>query len=101
MKRKAKTAAREVGKNGCICLELTHLTAHSVSVAGSFNDWHPAATPMIALGEGRWRTDLTLPPGRYEYRLVMDGQWADDPAAKETVPNPFGGVNAVVTVEDR
>lgn len=101
MKRKAKTAAREVGKNRCICLELTHPTAQLISVAGSFNDWHPAATPMIALGEGRWRKDLTLPPGRYEYRLVMDGQWADDPAAKETVPNPFGGVNAVVTIEDR
>ena len=101
MKRKEKTAAREASHcNGCVCFELAHPTAQSVSIAGSFNDWHPAATPMIALGEGRWRKEITLPPGRYEYRLVVDGQLVDDPAAKETVPNPFGGLNAVVIVEN-
>jgi 1,4-alpha-glucan branching enzyme len=98
MKRKAKAATGEVGKNGCVSLELTHPGAQSVAIAGSFNDWHPTVTPMIALGEGRWRKELTLPPGRYEYRLVVDGQWVDDPAAKETVPNPFGGMNAVLNV---
>ena len=99
MKRKVKPAAREASLcNGCVCFELTHPTAQAVSIAGSFNDWHPTASPMIALGEGRWRKELTLPPGRYEYRLVVDGQWVDDPAAKETVPNPFGGLNAVLEV---
>ena len=67
-------------------------------MAGSFNDWHPAATPMVRL-DGEWAKEMTLPPGRYEYRLVVDGQWIDDPAAKETVPNPFGGFNAVLIVE--
>lgn len=99
MKRKTKSVAEKVGKNDCFCLELTHPSAQSVAVAGSFNEWHPTATPMVALGKGRWRKELTLPPGRYEYRLVVDGQWVDDSTAKETVPNPFGGLNAVVTVE--
>ena len=53
------------------------------------------ATPMIALGEGRLAKDLALPPGDYEYCLVVDGQWTPDPKATETVPNPFGGVNSV------
>ena len=100
MKRKAKSVAGKAGKNGCVCLEATHPSAQSVAIAGSFNDWDPSATPLIALGEGRWRKEITLPAGRYEYRLVVDGQWTDDPAAKETVPNPFGGVNAVVIVEN-
>jgi len=30
---------------------------------------------------------------------VVDGQWIDDPAAKESVANPFGGFNAVLIVE--
>ena len=99
MKQKIKAAAKQADSgNGCACFELTHLTAQLVSVAGSFNDWQPAATPMIALGEGLWRTEINLPPGRYEYRLVVDGQWMDDPAAKETVDNPFGGLNAVLDV---
>ena len=70
-----------------------------VCIAGSFNEWHPAATPMISLGDGKWAKELALPPGRYEYRFVVDGQWADDPSAKETAPNPFGKFNAVLIVQ--
>lgn len=99
MKRKANSTARRADEhNRCVCFELTHPSAQSVFIAGSFNDWHPAIIPMIALGDGRWRKDLTLPPGRYEYRFVVDGQWVDDAAANETVPNPFGGQNAVLIV---
>jgi 1,4-alpha-glucan branching enzyme len=79
--------------------EFTHLTAARVCVAGTFNDWRPEATPMVALGEGRWVKELTLPPGVYEYRLVVDGKWMPDPRASETAPNPFGGVNSVLKVE--
>ena len=69
--------------------------AESVFIAGTFNDWQPNATPMIALGQGRWAKDLVLTPGDYEYCLVVDGQWTPDPQVTETVPNPFGGVNSV------
>ena len=85
------------GKNGSkrIHFEFTSPTAGSVAIAGSFNDWLPNATPMIALGQGRWAKDLALPPGDYEYCLVVDGQWTPDPLATETAPNPFGGVNSI------
>jgi len=53
---------------------------------------------MIRLNEGEWTKELVLPLGRYEYRFVVDGQWADDPAARELIPNPFGTANAVVEV---
>jgi len=76
----------------------THPAATAVAVAGTFNDWRPEATPMVAMGEGRWLKELVLPPGRYEYLFVADGQWLADPLAQTTVPNPFGGVNSVITV---
>ena len=82
----------------CVCLELIHPQANEVCIAGSFNDWHPSVTPMIHLDDGKWVKELDLPPGRYEYRFVVDGRWIDDPAANETVPNPHGGVNAVLLV---
>jgi 1,4-alpha-glucan branching enzyme len=69
--------------------------AGRVALAGTFNDWRPEATRMIALGEGRWAKELLLPPGTYEYRVVVDGVWMPDPLAVETTPNPFGGVNSV------
>jgi 1,4-alpha-glucan branching enzyme len=75
--------------------EFNYPAAESVSIAGTFNDWKPNATPMIALGQGRWAKDLALPPGDYEYCLVVDGQWMPDPQATETVANPFGGLNSV------
>jgi 1,4-alpha-glucan branching enzyme len=76
--------------------EFASPTAESVFIAGSFNEWRENATPMIALEPGRWAKDLTLPPGAYEYRLVVDGQWLTDPLARETAPNPFGSRNAVL-----
>jgi 1,4-alpha-glucan branching enzyme len=75
--------------------EFNYSAAESVFIAGTFNDWRPHATPMIPLDQGRWAKDLTLPPGHYEYCLVVDGQWKPDPQAAETVPNPFGGVNSI------
>lgn len=78
--------------------EFTHPTAVKVCVAGTFNDWRPEATPMVWLGNGCWRKKLVLPPGRYEYCLVVDGEWMPDLLAKETVPNPFGSRNAVIRV---
>lgn len=72
--------------------------AQAVFIAGTFNEWRPEAMPMIQLGEGRWRKELVLPPGRYEYRFVVDGEWITDPLAPDQVPNPHGGYNSVLIV---
>ncbi len=76
-------------------LEFIDPMAESVYIAGTFNDWRPGATPMIHLGPGHWVKDLALPPGVYEYSLVVDGQWTPDPLAAKAVPNQFGGVNSI------
>jgi 1,4-alpha-glucan branching enzyme len=78
--------------------EFTHLTATTVCVAGTFNDWHPTTKSMQAAGSGQWMQDAFLPPGKYEYCLVVDGQWIPDPRARETVANPFGGRNSILNV---
>jgi 1,4-alpha-glucan branching enzyme len=80
-------------------IEFTHPTAAAVRIAGSFNDWRPEATPMIPLGDGRWAKELALPPGTYEYCVVVDGDYRPDPQARQTTPNPFGGVNSVLSVQ--
>ena len=99
MSKKHKTRhTRPASASHSIRVEFNHSCASEVCISGSFNDWHPAATPMISLDDGKWAKELALPPGRYEYRFVVDGQWADDATAKETVPNPFGGLNAVLEV---
>jgi 1,4-alpha-glucan branching enzyme len=72
--------------------------AQSVAVAGTFNDWDPKRTPMRKDAKGNWHTTVTLMPGRYEYRFVVEGQWISDPHAKESVQNPLGSTNSVCSV---
>lgn len=86
------------GKPPRVRLEFIDPVAESVCIAGTFNDWRPGATLMIHMGAGRWLKDLALPPGVYEYCLVVDGKWRPDPRASETAPNPFGGLNSVLRV---
>jgi hypothetical protein len=72
--------------------------AREVCLAGSFNDWDRRATPMQRDALGDWTVELELPPGEYRYRLVVDGEWRDDPSAPQTAQNPFGGYDAVLVV---
>ena len=78
---------------------LRQALARSVTVCGSFNDWHPTSHPMTFDGKDMWHLELQLPPGTCQYRFVVDGEWCDDPEAALRVANPFGGQNAVRVVE--
>lgn len=73
--------------------------AQSVAVTGDFTAWDPAGRPLKRGPDGVWQATLLLAPGRYEYRYLVDGQWADDPACAERVPNGFGSENCVLRVD--
>ncbi len=88
-------------ENGLISVTFgcTHPSAHSVFLAGTFNSWNPHSMPLHAVGNRRWRAEKHLPPGTYEYRLIIDGVWQTDPAAKERVANPYGDYNSLIEVQ--
>lgn len=73
--------------------------AHSVSVAGTFNQWDAAATPLVRSGSGGvWTATLTLPAGQHQYAFVVDGgQWVPDPAAP-AVADGFGRRNSILAL---
>jgi chromosome partitioning protein len=73
--------------------------ARVVQLAGDFNDWMPHTTPMQRLDDaGLFEATLNLPPGRYRYRLVVDGRWDHDRANPAIVKNEYGETNSVVEV---
>ena len=76
-------------------------SAREVLVAGDFNNWSPMATPMQSqeTEAGDWTMKLPLRPGRYRYRLVVDGRWITDPFNTYVESNQFGELNNIVEVE--
>lgn len=54
-------------------------TAAHIFLAGSFNGWDPAETPMMRGKDGHWSVEVELAPGRYEYKFVVDGEWCCEP----------------------
>ena len=71
--------------------------ANSVQIAGDFNGWVPEETNLEKIGEsGVWQTKLKLSPGKYHYRLVVDGKWQQDPYNEKVELNPYGDFNSVV-----
>ena len=70
--------------------------AASVYLVASFNDWDPQAHPLKKDAQGLWKTSVTLPMGKHEYRFVVDGEWHNDPQCQEHLPNPFGTTNCIL-----
>lgn len=68
----------------------------SVAVAGDFNAWNPTqGTLELDPASGVLERRIVCPPGTYQYRLVVDGQWMPDPYNPVISSNPFGGSNSV------
>jgi hypothetical protein len=72
--------------------------ASRVSVVGDWNGWDPASAPLTRTGADEFAGTYTLPPGRHEYALVVDGVTLDPPDAPSYVPDGFGGRNGVLDV---
>lgn len=73
--------------------------AHDVSLAGTFNQWDPAAAPLVRTGTpGVWSATLILPAGQHQYAFVVDGaRWVADPGAP-AVDDGFGRRNSVLSL---
>lgn len=81
--------------------------AKSVCLGGTFNDWSETSTPLKKSRNGSWSATLSLLPGRYEYKFIVDGKWCCSPDCKDEpshgcpdcVPNAFGTMNRVIEIE--
>jgi chromosome partitioning protein len=85
-----------------IVIQFRHRDAADVRLAGDFNGWIPdkdVRSTVDSEGTTRvWTKILRLPPGTYEYRYVVDGEWREDPENPLGVPGPVGGRNSVLIV---
>ncbi len=88
---------RQTRQGSLFILPLT--LGNTVSIAGDFNAWSVQRHVMKRNEElGVFELCIPLPPGRYTYRIVVDGLWQTDPFNPVTEPNPFGEANSIVAV---
>lgn len=75
--------------------------ATEVFLAGDFNDWDGESIRLKkrrGKGNSRFATELSLDPGQFEYKFLIDGNWVCDPD-RDRVPNPFGTDNSLINVQ--
>jgi 1,4-alpha-glucan branching enzyme len=72
--------------------------AKGVRLAGDFTEWEQSPVDLKKQKNGIWKATVSLAPGSYEYRFLIDGQWTDDPACSTLRSNIFGGHNCVCEV---
>jgi hypothetical protein len=78
---------------------LTAPQASHVVVVGDFNEWDPAATPLVRREGGAWTAAIPVAPGRHVYAFIVDGdRWVSDPAAPLAPEDGFGIRNSVIVV---
>jgi len=70
--------------------------ARSVSIVGSFNNWDAKADAMTPTPAGDYVIELSLEPGTYRYKFVVNSDtWLADPSAEQEADG-FGGTNNVL-----
>jgi chromosome partitioning protein len=96
------TAAAEDGPVREVVVHFRDGAAGEVRIAGDFNGWIPdRGVDSRVEEEGRervWTKVLHLPPGTYQYRYVVDGEWREDPDNPRFVAGPVGGRNSLLVV---
>jgi 1,4-alpha-glucan branching enzyme len=75
--------------------------AKDVILVGDFNNWNPHDYPMEKDDEGFWKVTVWLAPGRYEYKLLIDGRWWEDIKGVNSIQNPFGTLNKLLYVPEK
>lgn len=97
--------------DGSVVFRFDAPSARVVQLAGNWpeNDWlrgqAQTGTYLVGKmedpdGDGIWERREFLPPGRYQYKFVIDEvNWKEDPNNPERVDDGFGGFNSLLIID--
>ena len=70
-----------------------------VQIAGDFNNWVPESLYRNNLhGKSVWHKAISLKPGSYAYKYVINGNWISDPSNDNIVDDHRGGTNSLIII---
>lgn len=81
-----------------VVLSYHHFAGDRLQIAGDFNDWIPDYGVETRSFNGTVQKVIKVPPGTYQYRVIIDGEWQEDPVNPVRVPNDLGGTNSLLHV---
>jgi len=81
-----------------VVLNFDEIDCNRLQLAGDFNNWVPDQDIETRNINGHWQKVFTAAPGVYEYRIVVDGKWQQDPTNPAEIPNELGGINSLLQI---
>ncbi|MCB0665607.1 MAG: glycogen-binding domain-containing protein [Saprospiraceae bacterium] len=88
----------KIHKDGAVRFFLDgHPQAQNVILTGSFNNWNEKDLLMEKVSGG-WELRCDLPPGRYEYKFIIDGQWTHDLNNPDKKRNEYATFNSILDI---
>ena len=94
----SKPKQKKKAQNKRITFKLEVSGVKEVILVGDFNSWDEKKHIMKRDKKGIWSKLVTLAPGRYEYKFLVDGEWQNDPSNDQVVSNSFGTLNNLLNV---
>ncbi len=84
--------------DGRVEFRLYRPEARMIAIAGDFNNWNPENDILRRGKRGIWHLTKELPPGKYRYQYIVDGEWTFDLHNKNSGSSDTGELCSVVTV---
>jgi len=75
-----------------------HRGGGDIQIAGDFNGWIPDKDVETHFSDDQLQKIFNIEPGRYEYRIIVDGIWQHDPNNPKQVDNEIGGSNSLLQI---
>lgn len=68
-------------------------------LVGDFNCWDEHSHRMKQDNKDQLQLDLDIPPGKYNFKYLVDGVWWNDPDADDYAQNSWGSEDSVIKVD--
>jgi hypothetical protein len=92
-------AGQETKDRQLVTLTFGNMDCADIQIAGDFNDWQPDHGVETRIVNGVLQKILNIKPGAYQYRLIVDGKWQEDPDNPLQVTNNYGEINSLLRVQ--
>lgn len=91
-----KVVAKKINEASMVTFKVPADLGNDVFVVGDFNNWIADENSRLVRENGCLKKDMSIKPGSYRYRFIIDGKWQEDPENPNLEKNPFGEFDSLL-----